>query len=72
MSDRGDPAGQYFAMERYFLQQERISPLRRRCAGILPRLNCCFDMAASPDVCASKLRAPAAAEGLFIRSAPRE
>ncbi len=46
-------AGQYFAVERYFLQPERIAPLRRRYAGILLRLNCYFDMAVSFDACAT-------------------
>ena len=119
-------AGQYFAVERYFLQPERIAPLRRRYAEILLRLNCYFDMAVSFDACATwetnpdpetfaarvaglsgndflravfaeqnamidydhndtyltvydpgaalldKLRALAAAEGLFVWKAPRE
>ena len=43
--------GQYFSMERYFLQPERISTLRRRFAEILLRLNCYFDMAVSFDSC---------------------
>ena len=38
-----DAAGQYFAVERYFLQPERI----------LLRLNCYYDMAVSFDACAS-------------------
>ncbi len=46
-------AGQYFAVERYFLQPERIVPLRRKYAEILLRLNCCFDMAVSFDACAT-------------------
>ena len=44
-------AGQYFAVERYFLQPERIIPLRRKYAGILLRLNCYYDMAVSFDAC---------------------
>ena len=48
-----DAAGQYFAVERYFLQPERIVPLRRRYAEILLRLNCYVDMAVSFDSCAS-------------------
>ena len=40
-------------MERYFLQPERIVPLRRKYAEILLRLNCYADMAASFDACAS-------------------
>ena len=48
-----DGRGQYFAVERYFLQPERIIPLRRKYAGILLRLNCYHDMAVSFDSCAS-------------------
>ena len=48
-----DAAGQYFAVERYFLQRSRIVPLRRKYAGILLRLNCYVDMAASFDSCKS-------------------
>ena len=48
-----DAAGQYFAVERYFLQPERIIPLRRKYAEILLRLNCYADMAVSFDACAS-------------------
>ena len=44
-------AGQYFAVERYFLQPERIIPLRRKYAEILLRLNCYHDMAVSFDSC---------------------
>lgn len=46
-------AGQYFAVERYFLQPERIVPLRRKYAEILLRLNCYADMAVSFDSCAT-------------------
>ncbi len=45
--------GQYFAVERYFLQPERLRPLRRSFAGILLRLNCWFDMTVSFDSCES-------------------
>ena len=48
-----DAKGQYFAVERYFLQPERIVPLRRKYAEILLRLNCYVDMAVSFDACAS-------------------
>ncbi len=48
-----DAAGQYFAVERYYLQPSRIIPLRRKYAGILLRLNCYYDMAVSFDSCAS-------------------
>ena len=48
-----DAAGQYFAVERYFLQTERIVPLRRKYAEILLRLNCYVDMAVSFDACAT-------------------
>ncbi len=46
-----DAAGQYFAVERYFLQRLRIVPLRRKYAEILLRLNCYYDMAVSFDSC---------------------
>ena len=46
-----DAAGQYFAVERYFLRPERIVPLRRKYAEILLRLNCYYDMAVSFDSC---------------------
>ena len=48
-----DAGGQYFAVERYFLQPDRIVPLRRKYAEILLRLNCYFDMAVSFDSCMS-------------------
>ena len=48
-----DAAGQYFAVERYFLQRPRIAPLRRKYAEILLRLNCYVDMAVSFDSCMS-------------------
>ena len=48
-----EAAGQYFAVERYFLRPERIVPLRRKYAEILLRLNCYCDMAVSFDSCAS-------------------
>ncbi len=48
-----DAAGQYFAVERYFLQRSRIVPLRRKYAELLLRLNCYVDMAVSFDSCAS-------------------
>ncbi len=44
-------AGQYFAVERYFLRRSRIVPLRRKYAEILLRLNCYYDMAVSFDSC---------------------
>ena len=43
--------GQYFSVERYYLQPERIRVLRRRFAEILLRLNCYHDMAVSFDSC---------------------
>ena len=46
-------AGQYFAVERYFLQRSRIIPLRRKYAEILLRLNCYVDMAVSFNACVS-------------------
>ena len=45
--------GQYFAVERYFLQPERIRTLRRSYAELLLRLNCYFDMTVSFDSCMS-------------------
>lgn len=48
-----DAAGQYFAVERYFLRPERIIPLRRKYAELLLRLNCYVDMAVSFDSCTS-------------------
>ena len=48
-----DAAGQYFAVERYFLRPERIVPLRRKYAELLLRLNCYCDMAVSFDACAT-------------------
>ena len=48
-----DAAGQYFAVERYFLQRSRIIPLRRKYAELLLRLNCYVDMAVSFDSCKS-------------------
>ena len=53
MQVSADAAGQYFAVERYYLQQERIVPLRRKYAEILLRLNCYVDMAVSFDSCVS-------------------
>ena len=46
-------AGQYFAVERYFLQPERIRSLRRKYAEILLRLNCYDEMTVSFDSCLS-------------------
>ena len=45
--------GQYFSVERYYLQPERIRILRRKFAEILLRLNCYYDMAVSFDSCES-------------------
>ncbi len=45
--------GQYFAVEKYYLQPERLKQLRRRFAEILLRLNCYYDMAVSFDSCES-------------------
>ncbi len=44
-------AGQYFAVERYFLQRSRIVPLRLKYTEILLRLNCYHDMAVTFDSC---------------------
>lgn len=46
-------SGQYFAVERYFLQPERITSVRRKYAEILLQLNCYYDMTVSFDSCAS-------------------
>ena len=48
-----DAPGQYFAVERWYLQPERLTPLRRRFASILLRLNCYDDMAVTFDACES-------------------
>ena len=48
-----DAGGQYFAVERYYLQPGRIRALRRKFAEILMRLNCYCDMAVSFDSCES-------------------
>ncbi len=45
--------GQFFAVERYYLQPARLGALRRRFAEILLRLNCYCDMAVSFDSCES-------------------
>ena len=45
----GNSAGQYFAVENYYLQPERLRVLRRRFAEILLRLNCYSDMVVSFD-----------------------
>ena len=39
-------AGQYFAVEQYYRQPERIAVLHRKFADILLKLNCYYDMAA--------------------------
>ena len=36
--------GQYFAVEEYFLQEPRLSELRRKYLELLLKLNCYFDM----------------------------
>ena len=46
-------SGQYFAVERYFLQPERITSVRRKYAELLLQLNCYYDMTVSFDSCAS-------------------
>ena len=48
-----DAPGQYFAVERWVLQPEQLTPLRRRFASILLRLNCYDDMTVSFDCCES-------------------
>lgn len=44
-----DAGGQYFAVERYWLQPGQNAALRRKYARILLALNCYFDMAVSFD-----------------------
>ena len=46
-------AGQYFAVERWYHQAERLRALRRKFAAVLLRLNCYDDMAVSFDACES-------------------
>ncbi len=53
-----DAAGQYFAVERYYLQPKRLRELRRCFAEILLRLNCYFEMHVSFDSCMSWEQAP--------------
>lgn len=48
-----ESGGQYFAVERYFLQPRRLRALRLRFAEILLRLNCYYAMAVSFDSCES-------------------
>lgn len=38
-----DSPGQFFAVERYYLQSPRVEELRRKFAGILLKLNCYYD-----------------------------
>ena len=44
-----EASAQYFAVERYFLQPDRIREIYRRYAEILIRLNCYYGMAVSFD-----------------------
>lgn len=70
--------GQYFAVEKYFLQPERLAALRRKFAGILLRYNCYLDMEVSFDNCetwetnpapaAFAERLEALAPGAFLRA----
>lgn len=53
-----DAGSQYFSVERYYLQPERIRTLRRRFAEILLRLNCYYDMDVSFDSCETWERDP--------------
>ena len=53
-----DADGQYFAVERYYLQPERLRRLRRSFAEILLRLNCYEDMEVTFDSCESWERNP--------------
>ena len=45
-----EASGQYFAVERYFLQPERIREIYRRYAEVFIRLNCYYSMAVSFDL----------------------
>ncbi len=47
----GDGDGQYFAVERYFMQPAQRTPLYRRFAQILLRLNCYYRMSVTFDGC---------------------
>ena len=42
-----DAAGQYFAVEKYYLQKPRIVEIRRKYLAILLKLNCYYDLAVS-------------------------
>ena len=44
-----DSAGQFFAVEKYYLQPERLRAVRARFADVLLRLNCYYDMRVSFD-----------------------
>lgn len=46
-------ADQFFSLERYYLQPERLRKLRTKFADILLRLNCYYEMAVSFDCCES-------------------
>ena len=39
-----DSAGQYFAVEKYFLSEPRYTDLRQRYAELLLKLNCYYDL----------------------------
>lgn len=42
-------AGQYFAIEEYYLQEPRVSALRRNIANIILKLNCYYDISVIED-----------------------
>lgn len=44
-----DSAGQYAAVEQYYLQEPQIMELRRKYLSIILKLNCYYDLAVSTD-----------------------
>lgn len=43
-------AGQYFAVEEYFLQEPQATELRRKLANVILKLNCYYDIAVWEDL----------------------
>ncbi len=63
-----DSAGQYSAVEQYYLQKSQITELRRKYLTILLKLNCYYDLAVSTD-CGDHWDgnpAPHMLQGLFL------
>jgi len=58
--------GQFFSIEQYFLQPERLAMLRRKFAEILLKLNCYYDMEVSSDNCSTWEQNPD--PEVFVRS----